>query len=245
MFRHTGRKRTFKHNLKLAVLLSATAGIVNVAGFISFSIYTTNVTGHVANFSKELAESNFYFAKIIALWMFLFLFGAFFSSFLTQNIGTRSPRFSHTVPLLIEALILLMVGYIGENHAVSTERDHFLSGCLLFAMGMQNAMVTVVSGYVVRTTHLTGLFTDLGIELSKLLHSRKKEHSELSKKIILHSSIILMFISGGVIGGFLYHYIFYKIFIVAALILIIAILYDSTRIAFYRFIKKVKLKYIR
>jgi uncharacterized membrane protein YoaK (UPF0700 family) len=240
MFRHTGRKRTFKHNLKLAVSLSATAGIVNVAGFISFSIYTTNVTGHVANFSKELAESNFYYAKIIALWMFLFFFGAFFSSLLTQNIGTKSPRFSHTAPLIIEAIILLMVGYIGEHYVVSDARNHFLSGCLLFAMGMQNAMVTMVSGYVVRTTHLTGLFTDLGIELSKLLYSRKKEHSELNKKIILHSSIIVMFISGGVIGGVLYHYIFYKIFILAALILIIAIFYDSARIAIYRFTKKLK-----
>ncbi|MGZ4034284.1 MAG: YoaK family protein [Bacteroidia bacterium] len=245
MFRHTGKKRTFKHNLKLAILLSATAGIVNVAGFISFSIYTTNVTGHVANFSKELAENNFSFAGIIALWVLLFLFGAFFSSMLTQIIETKSPRFSHTIPLMIEALILLIVGYIGENHAFSTERDHFLSGCLLFAMGMQNAIVTVVSGYVVRTTHLTGLFTDLGIELSKLIYSRKKEHPELNKKIILHSSIIVVFISGGVIGGFLYHYIFYKIFIVAALILIIAILYDSTRIALYRFVKKIKLKYNR
>jgi uncharacterized membrane protein YoaK (UPF0700 family) len=239
MLRHVGRKRTFKHNLQLAVLLSTTAGIVNVAGFISFSIYTTNVTGHVAHFAKELSEGNLYFAKVIAIWMFLFLFGAFFSSFLIQNIGKKIPRYSHTVPLIIEIIILLFVGYHGDNNEYSSNRAYFLSGCLLFAMGMQNAMVSVVSGHVVRTTHLTGLFTDLGIELAKLIQLRNEEHKELNKKIILHSSIILMFIVGGIAGGFLYPFLHYKIFIVAALILILAIFYDSSRIIIYRFFKRI------
>jgi uncharacterized membrane protein YoaK (UPF0700 family) len=242
MLRHVGRRRTFRHNLKLAVLLSATAGIVNVAGYISFSIYTTNVTGHVANFSKELAESNWGFARVIALWMLLFLSGAFVSNTLIRTIGKKHPRFSHTLPLLIEAILLLLVGYIGEHDPESVPKNYFLAGMLLFAMGMQNAMVTLVSGYVVRTTHLTGLFTDLGIELSSFLFERRKEHSELNKKIILHGSIVLMFISGGIAGGFLYHFIFYRIFIIAAAILFGAIFYDSTRIAIYRFTKRVKLK---
>src|SRR5882757_766774 len=106
MFRHTGRKRTFKHNFRLAVLLSATAGIVNVAGFIAFSIYTTNVTGHVAQFAKELSEGNFHLAKVIASWMLLFLLGAFFSSLLIDIVGKRVVRYSHTIPFVIEALIL-------------------------------------------------------------------------------------------------------------------------------------------
>ena len=238
MLRHYGRKRTFKHNLKLAILLSVTAGIVNVAGFISFSIYTTNVTGHVAQFAKELSEGNFHLAKIIALWMLLFLMGAFFSTTIIHLMEKRAPRFSHTLPLLIEAIILLYVGYLSENYASGTERNHFLAGSLLFAMGLQNAMVTVVSGFVVRTTHLTGLFTDLGIELSKLFFIKTDERKELNKKIILHGSIIIMFIAGGVIGGILFQYIQHKIFIVAAFILIVALLYDSTLVFFYKLKRK-------
>ena len=111
MFRHQGQKRTFKHNLKLAVLLSATAGIVNVAGFMSFSIFTTNVTGHVAQFAKELSEGNFHFAKIVCIWILLFFLGAVFSSLLIETVGKHYKRLSHTFPLLIEALILLAVGY--------------------------------------------------------------------------------------------------------------------------------------
>lgn len=240
MFRHKGQKRTFKHNLRLAVLLSLTAGIVNVAGFISFTIFTTNVTGHVAQFSKELSEGNFYLAKIIALWMFLFLLGAFFSSLLIDIIGRRIPRLSHTIPLLIEAFILLYVGYLGQNYNYSISRDHFLAGSLLFAMGMQNAMVSMVSGFVVRTTHLTGMFTDLGIELSRLFYTKKTDRTELNKKIILHSSIVIMFIAGGIFGGYMYRYVTYKIFIIAALILLFALFYDSTRIAMYKLRRKVR-----
>lgn len=238
MLRHQGRRRTFKHNLKLAILLSATAGIVNVGGFISFAIYTTNVTGHVALFAKELSEGNFHFAKMIALWMFLFLMGAFFSNSIIYTMGKKVPRFSYSLPLLIEAIVLLCVGYVSRNYAYSIERDHFLAGSLLFAMGLQNAMVSVVSGFVVRTTHLTGLFTDLGIELSTLFHSKPKEEQELNRKIILHSSIIVMFITGGIIGGILFQYIQHGIFIVAAFILIITLFYDSTQVALFKFKRK-------
>lgn len=234
MLRHNGRKRTFKHNLRLAILLSTTAGIINVAGFIAFAIFTTNVTGHVAQAAKEVSDGNFYLAKIIALWMFLFLLGAFFSTILINIIQKRAARFSHSIPLFIEAIILLYVGYIGQNNEQTINRDHFLAGSLLFAMGMQNAMVSVVSGFVVRTTHLTGLFTDLGIELAKLFSVKKEERNELNKKIMLHSSIVLMFIIGGILGGFAFHHIQYKIFIIAALILLVALFYDSTRIGIYK-----------
>lgn len=238
MLRHQGRRRTFKHNLKLAILLSATAGIVNVGGFISFAIYATNVTGHVALFAKELSEGNFHLARIIALWMVLFLMGAFFSNSIIYTMSRKAPRFSYALPLLIEAIILLCVGYVSQNYKYSIERDHFLAGSLLFAMGMQNAMVSVVSGFVVRTTHLTGLFTDLGIELSTLFHRKPKEEPELNRKIILHSSIIVMFISGGIIGGILFQSIHHRIFVVAASILIIALFYDSTQVALFKLKRK-------
>ncbi|MBL7884266.1 MAG: DUF1275 domain-containing protein [Bacteroidia bacterium] len=227
MLKHQGQERTYQHNLKLAVLLSTTAGLVNIAGFYSFTIYTTNVTGHVAHFAKELSEGNFYFAKIIALWMLLFFLGAFFSNLISKAITQKSPNLAYTIPIFIEIILLLCVGYIGEHYDYSIDRDHFLAGCLLFAMGMQNAIVSVVSGFVVRTTHLTGLFTDLGIELSQLFFSSKNERNELNKKIVLHGSIVLMFILGGIIGGILHHFIGYKVFILAASVLVVILIYDN------------------
>lgn len=238
MFRHYGQKRTYKHNLKLAVLLSATAGIVNVAGFMAFSIFTTNITGHVAQFAKELSEGNFYFTEMVSLWIFLFFFGAFFSSTTIAIVGKKHPSLSHTLPLLVEALILLAVGYIGQNYPASNLKNHLLAGSLLFAMGIQNAMVSMVSGFVVRTTHLTGLMTDLGIELSQLLLNKKGDNKELHKKTFLHISIVGMFITGGVLSGYLFHILHFKIFILAALILLFALFFDSLRIRMYALLKK-------
>jgi uncharacterized membrane protein YoaK (UPF0700 family) len=80
MFRHTGPNRTYNHNIRLAALLCLTAGFVNVAGFLAFSVLPTNVTGHVALFAEKLVQEDFATARVIGLWMFMFLFGAFLSS---------------------------------------------------------------------------------------------------------------------------------------------------------------------
>jgi uncharacterized membrane protein YoaK (UPF0700 family) len=76
---------------------------------------------------------------------------------------------------------------------------------LLFAMGLQNAMVTKISKAVVRTTHLTGLFTDLGIEMSQwFFHKKTEEHARLRPIIQLRMLIISCFFAGGIVGGLLY-----------------------------------------
>ena len=67
---------------------------------------------------------------------------------------------------------------------------------------MQNSLVTQISASTVRTTHLTGLFTDLGIELSQLFFHNKEEHRKLLwNSIKLRLTIILFFFAGGVFGG--------------------------------------------
>jgi uncharacterized membrane protein YoaK (UPF0700 family) len=85
MLRHFGRKRTFTHNLRLAVLLCLTAGFVNSAGFLGFSTLTTNVTGHAALFAERIDQQNWIDAGTVAIWMLLFLGGALFSSFVINK----------------------------------------------------------------------------------------------------------------------------------------------------------------
>ena len=78
MFRHQGKSRTLKHNLRIATVLSFVAGIVNVTGFLSFKQLTTNVTGHFALFINDVANFEFWKGTIYFLYIFLFLFGSFF-----------------------------------------------------------------------------------------------------------------------------------------------------------------------
>ena len=82
MFRHQGKSRTIKHNLRIATVLSFVAGIVNVTGFLSIKQLTTNVTGHFALFINDLANFEFWRGTIYFLYIFSFLFGSFFSSFM-------------------------------------------------------------------------------------------------------------------------------------------------------------------
>ena len=85
MFRHQGKSRTLKHNLRIAIVLSFVAGIVNVTGFLSFQQLTTNVTGHFALFIFDVSKFEFWKGTIYFLYIFSFLLGSFSSSFLIEK----------------------------------------------------------------------------------------------------------------------------------------------------------------
>ena len=84
MFRHKGKTRTYQHNLRLAALLSFIAGLVNVCGVLSVKVLTTNVTGHFAFFSEEIANKQYTQALIFLLYIFSFLVGSFISNVLIE-----------------------------------------------------------------------------------------------------------------------------------------------------------------
>ena len=109
-------------------------------------------------------------------------------------------------------------------------------------MGLQNSFVTKISNAVVRTTHLTGLFTDLGIELSQLLfHKSYLKTEKIKETIKLRIYIICFFFLGGIIGGLLYSRLNLKLntLTIASLILLVSLFYDDFK---YKIIK-VKRRY--
>ncbi|GAA3990748.1 YoaK family protein [Mucilaginibacter dorajii] len=234
MLRHLGTKRTYGHNFKLASLLGLTAGFVNAAGFLGFAVLTTNVTGHVALFAERIALQDWKAARVIALWMFLFLAGAFVSGSIVSRIG-RNQRFSYVVPILIEIIILLAVALLGYRYNHSLVAKEIFAGSLLFAMGLQNSLVSMVSGSVVRTTHLTGTFTDLGIELAQLLQKNADDRAALISRVKLRSAIILFFMGGALGGAYLFRFIQFFSFFIPAFLLIFTLLYDVFRIAIKRY----------
>ena len=110
------------------------------------------------------------------------------------------------IPLFIESAILLFVAFSADIFTAGYPfLPAILSFALLFSMGLQNSLVTRVSQSVVRTTHLTGLFTDLGIQLSQLFFKKAKaERSRLNRSIFLKLMIISCFFLGCIVGGFVY-----------------------------------------
>src|ERR1700679_2957803 len=229
MLRHVGTKRTYAHNVKLASLLCVTAGFVNAAGFLGFSVLTTNVTGHAALFAERVAMEDWKTARVVALWMFLFLAGAFFSGLIVASIG-RNQRYSYVIPILIEMGILIGVALLGYRYDHSLVAKELFAGSLLFAMGLQNALVSMVSGSVVRTTHLTGTFTDLGIEMGQFLQKKIPDRPALVAKIKLRSTIIFFFMAGAFSGAYLFRYLGFHSFLAPVIILIFVLAGDIFRI---------------
>jgi uncharacterized membrane protein YoaK (UPF0700 family) len=237
MLRHLGTKRTYVHNVKLASLLCITAGFVNAAGFLAFSVLTTNVTGHAALFAERIAMQDWKTARVVALWMFLFLAGAFISSFIVSFIG-RNQRFSYVMPVFIEMAILLGTALFGYRYDHTLVAKELFAGGLLFAMGLQNSLVSIVSGSVVRTTHLTGTFTDLGIELAQVLREKAEDRRALKTKIKLRCAIIFFFMCGALAGAYLFRYFSFHSFLIPFFILIFALLYDVFRIRIKRYYRQ-------
>ena len=230
MFKHQGKNRTLKHNLQIASVLSLVAGIVNVVGFLAITQLTTNVTGHFALFIYDVAHFEFWKGTIYLLYILSFLAGSFSSSILIETFKENQKLNVFVLPTLIECLILISVAVLGSF--VELQYPNLIACLLLFAMGLQNAYVTKISNATVRTTHLTGLFTDLGIDLSHMFtYKSALQRSKLKSAIKLRLYIISFFFGGGLIGGFLYsklnmelHTLFF-----AAAVLLISLFYDEFR----------------
>ncbi|WP_341220653.1 YoaK family protein [Polaribacter atrinae] len=230
MFRHQGKSRTLKHNLRIATILSFVAGIVNVTGYLAFKQLTTNVTGHFALFIYDFANFDFWKGTIYFLYIFSFLFGSFLSSFLIEKYRENKRLNVFVLPTVIECLVLISIGVI--SNFMELKYTNLLICLLLFAMGVQNSFVTKISDAVVRTTHLTGLFTDLGIDLSLMCFPKLANQKKLLKSNIkLRVYIILFFFAGGLIGGFLYSEIDLKLntLIFAAFLLLASLFFDDFR----------------
>ena len=241
MFKHKGKSRTYIHNLRLASLLSCVAGIVNITGVLSVHALTTNVTGHFAYFSEELSLKNYQTAVLYLLFILSFLAGAFVSNILIEIFSRIKPLLSYTVPMAMEIIILTSIGIFGKADSLSNFNSEFIACNLLFAMGLQNSLVTKASQSVVRTTHLTGLFTDLGIELSQLFFYRKSnETQQLKASIFLKLAIIMCFFAGCIVGGFIFKTYALKTLFFASVFLIIALFYDNILFYYYTLKRRAK-----
>lgn len=228
MFRHQGKTRTLSHNLKIASLLSFVAGMVNVAGFLAVRRLTTNVTGHFAFFVDEVFKLNWTESFIYFLYIFFFFSGSFVSGTLTGFVARKNERFIYFIPIIIESIILLLAGIV-HSQFIAIHPD-IIAFSLLFAMGLQNSLVTSISNAAVRTTHLTGLFTDLGIELSQLFFYKSAEQKQrLFSSIKLRLTIISFFFFGGIAGGVLYSKIQLHALIFASMLLIGGLIYDNIK----------------
>lgn len=215
--------------MQIASLLSFVAGLVNVTGFLSVKQLTTNVTGHFAFFVDEVFKLNFKQSAIYFLYIFFFFLGSFVSNFLIELSSRKSENKNYILPTAIEIAILMAIPVF--EYSMVNSYPNIIACSLLFAMGLQNSLVTTISNASVRTTHLTGLFTDLGIELSQLFFYKTEQQKEkLAASIKLRLTIISFFFLGGIAGGVFFTRLNLYLLILAGILLLAALVYDNIKL---------------
>lgn len=189
--------------------LAAVAGMVNAVGFLGYAHQAvTHMTGASTVFGIAVAQGQWAMALELAALVLSFVAGAIASGLIVQDsvlrLGSR-----YGVALAVEAALLAAAVPLFEHGHVA--------GALLAAAacGLQNAMATTYSGALVRTTHLTGLLTDLGVAFGHRLRGLPVG----PRRMRLCLLVVACFIAGGVAGTVLFEAIAYKaLYLPAALV---------------------------
>ncbi len=231
MLRNYSNSRTLGDNIKLGTLTAFTAGTINIASLLIFLSFTSNVTGHYAIFAAEISKGNWSQVAVVGFWIFLFFFGGFVSNFIVINFNKRSKYFAHAMPLALEIMCLLFVGVYGQFYYRKTlEETEYLVALMLFATGLQNGLTASISNFSVKTTHLTGTTTDLGILFSMFTQKKFRKNGELVARAKLLMSIMLAYVTGAVFSGLTYFYLEFRVFYIISLCLLVVIGYDTYKI---------------
>lgn len=212
----TGEERSLRRDRHLGFALAFVAGAANAGAFLAVKIYTSHMTGLVSSLADHLALGEASLALGALGAVLSFLLGAMTSALMISYAKRRALRSRYALPLLLEAFLLLVFGLLGARMAQVQGLFIPVTVMLLcFMMGLQNAVITKVSGAVVRTTHLTGVITDLGIELGRLLYWNRSarplaEHIVADRdRLAMLAMLCGFFLIGGISGALGFKHIGY------------------------------------
>lgn len=225
--RLTGRERSAAANRHLGIALTFVAGATNAGGYLAVKQYTSHMTGIVSLMADNLAlrEYDIVLGGVGALLSFMS--GAACSAVLVNFARRRNLQSEYAVPLLLEAVLLLTFGFLGTR--LSGIEGLFVPVTVMllcFIMGLQNAVVSKLSHAEIRTTHLTGMITDIGIELGKLAYWNRRgtlvrpdvlANRERLKVLTL---LVASFFIGGIAGALGFAHIGYLSTVPLALVLV-------------------------
>jgi uncharacterized membrane protein YoaK (UPF0700 family) len=238
MLRKYSNNRTLKDNISLGVLTAITAGMVNVASLLIFFSFTSNVTGHYAILASEIVKGNLFQIVMVFSWILLFFLGGFVSNLFVINFTQKNSYIAHAMPILLEIACVFIVGFYCINFYQETLFETEILVCLLiFSMGLQNGLTASISNFAVKTTHLTGTTTDLGLLMSMFTKKKFRENKDLVNRAKLLISVMVSYLTGAVVGGIIYFNIEYYIFYVVCTFLFIILSYDFYSIYMKKFIQ--------
>lgn len=187
-----------------AFFLAMNAGMINTLGLITVLHQSiSHMTGNVSIFAIALSHLDYSMMIYLALVVLCFILGSFYSGFILRDGNLKLGR-RYGAPLTLVSMFILLCWLF---------LPYFPRYGLLWAaaaMGMQNAMVSHYRGAIIRTTHLSGVLTDIGLSLGYMARGLKPE----PRRLLLHFLILFGFFAGGVIATVLHHFLGINAFLV-------------------------------
>jgi len=205
----TAKERTRRSNRQFGGILAFVAGAINAGGFLAVQRYTSHMTGIVSAIADDLVVGSLALALAGLVSLSAFIAGAITTTLLISWARRQGLRSKYALALMLEAALLLVFGLVGANlKSFASLLVPTAVLLLCFIMGLQNALVTKISNAEVRTTHMTGVVTDLGIELGRLIYwNQSKKGNDIqfvaanTDKLFILATLLGLFFSGGIVGA--------------------------------------------
>ena len=193
----------------LGLILAFVAGAINAGGFLAIGLYTSHMTGLLSSLAYDIATHKVIAGFAVLSYFLAFLAGAITSTLLVNWARAKRLHSEFALVLLWEAMLLTIFALFAPHLAKTGGgiAANLTIALLCYTMGLQNAVITKVSKAVIRTTHVTGITTDLGIEIGRYLFSRIIQSKSTGfdlRKIRLFLGLLLCFLCGGVLGSALF-----------------------------------------
>lgn len=201
----SGKRRSETGDARLGVTLAFVAGAVNAGGFLAVGVYTSHMSGMVASFADDVVLGKFGSAVLALTYVLCFFLGAVTSSLLVNWARLKRLHSEFALTLGLEAVLLLLFGLLAAGLIGDIDLSLPLTiGLLCYLMGLQNSLMTKLSHAEIRTTHMTGIITDLGIEAGRFLfghatHAGARFHPKKARLLV---SLLGAFAAGGLTGAF-------------------------------------------
>lgn len=200
----TAQRRTAPTDLALATILAFIAGSANAGGFLALGEYTSHMTGYLSQLADNIALMNLALVLQSLVAITLFVTGAACSAALINWARHRDVQRQYGWPIALQGLLFLIFAAIGGVADHWPGANGLALGLLCFIMGLQNATITKISGARIRTTHATGMITDLGIALGRSLYRLASGHRPPrtdtgSARVLLQ--LLGSFLAGGITGA--------------------------------------------
>jgi uncharacterized membrane protein YoaK (UPF0700 family) len=185
---------SFTQQARLAVTLAWVAGYTNVLTILSCGTVTSHASGSASQWGRDLVEGAWAPLALTSFLLGTFIVGAMLSALCTETGRRRGWESIYVLPITIEALLLtaFALGLEWHDHELikSGAALYAMTGLASMAMGLQNATITRISNGVVRTTHMTGVVTDLGLESVQFLfwlRDRNRNSPPMPFQTLAHS----------------------------------------------------------